>query len=98
MRPGSDAVLAPHAVSARSRAPPLQPPRVGDTLDFMAPASLQSLATQIQFLGTLGRVLPWGLAVQPQWTVVDVVIQDEYTHDVLLGTDADARTLVLDCT
>lgn len=64
----------------------------------MRPASLQSLATQIEFLGTLGRVLPWGLAMQPQWTVVDVVIQDEYTHDIVLGTDEDPRALVLDCT
>ena len=64
----------------------------------MAPASLQSLATQIQFLGTLARVLPWGLAVRPQWTVVDVVVQDEYTHDIILGTDGGAETLVLDCT
>lgn len=64
----------------------------------MPPASLQSLATQIEFLGTLGRVLPWGLAMRPQWTVVDVVIQDEYTHDIILGTDEDQRALVLDCT
>lgn len=64
----------------------------------MVPVALQSLAKQIQFLGTLARVLPWGLAMRPQWTVVDVVIQDEYTHDIILGTDADTQALVLDCT
>lgn len=64
----------------------------------MAQASLSSLATQVEFLGTLARVLPWGLAQRPQWTVVDVVIQDEYTHDVILGTEESPQSLVLDCT
>ena len=64
----------------------------------MALADLESLAAQVRFLGTLARVLPWGLAVRPQWLVVDVVIQDEYTHDIVLGNEADARALVLDCT
>lgn len=64
----------------------------------MQTPNLEGLAQQVRFLGTLARVLPWGLAIRPQWTVVDVVIQDEYTHDVILGTDADPRTLILDCT
>ena len=64
----------------------------------MALANLASLAAQVRFLGTLARVLPWGLAVQPQWLVVDVIIQDEYTHDIVLGAEADPRALVLDCT
>lgn len=64
----------------------------------MALANLESLAAQVRFLGTLARVLPWGLAVQPQWLVVDVVIQDEYTHDIVLGAETDPRALVLDCT
>jgi hypothetical protein len=60
--------------------------------------NLERLAVQVHFLGTLARVLPWGLAVRPQWTVVDVVIQDEYTHDIVLGSDEDPRALILDCT
>ena len=59
---------------------------------------LEPLAAQVQFLGTLARVLPWGLSVQPQWLVVDVVVQDEYTHDIILGAAGDPRALVLDCT
>ena len=75
------------------------------TVPRLAPIS--SLARQVEFLGTLGKVLPWGLVQRPQWTVVDVVIQDEYTHDVVLGAQAeptsppdlpDPRALVLDCT
>ena len=49
-------------------------------------------------LGTLARVIPWGLAQRPQWQVIDVVIQDEYTHDVLLAAEGVPETLVLDCT
>lgn len=64
----------------------------------MTLVDLEPLAVQLRFLGTLARVLPWGLAVRPQWIVVDVVIQDEYTHDLVLGTQGDARALVLDCT
>ena len=48
-------------------------------------------------LGTLARVLPWGMAHKPPWIVVDVVIQDEYTHDVILGSDGDPRAIILDC-
>jgi hypothetical protein len=64
----------------------------------MTLADLQPLAATLQFLGTLARVLPWGLSVRPQWLVVDVVIQDEYTHDLILGSVDDPRALVLDCT
>lgn len=64
----------------------------------MARDTLEPLAVQVRFLGTLARVLPWGLAQKPEWTVVDVVIQDEFTHDVILGTATDPRALVLDCT
>ena len=49
-------------------------------------------------LGTLAHVLPWGIAQRPQWVVADVVIQDEYTHDVLLCAEGTSQTLVLDCT
>lgn len=49
-------------------------------------------------LGTLAHVLPWGIAQRPQWVVADVVIQDEYTHDVILAAEGVPRTIVLDCT
>ena len=59
---------------------------------------LTPVAKLVQFLGTLARVLPWGLTANPQWVVVDVVVQDEYTHDIVLGAEGDPRALVLDCT
>jgi len=62
-------------------------------------SSLESLAKQVKWLGTLAHVIPWGLAQKPQWLVADVVIQDEYTHDVILSCpDGDGSVLVLDCT
>lgn len=64
----------------------------------MALADLESLAAQVRFLGTLAHVLPWGLAVRPQWQVVDVVIQDEYTHDIVLTQEGTQKALLLDCT
>jgi hypothetical protein len=35
----------------------------------------------------------------PPWAVVDVVVQDEFTHDVVFAPDGGARdAIVLDCT
>ena len=59
---------------------------------------ISALPSLLQHLGTLARVLPWGLSQSPQWLVSDVVIQDEYTHDVLLSARGIPHTLVLDCT
>lgn len=60
---------------------------------------LDALARQVKWLGTLARVIPWGLAQRPAWTVADVVIQDEYTHDIILSCeDGRAAVLLLDCT
>lgn len=61
--------------------------------------SIDALEKQVKWLGTLGHVIPWGLAQNPPWLVADVVIQDEYTHDVILTSQgADGPVLVLDCT
>jgi hypothetical protein len=46
---------------------------------------------------TLEDVVRWGLAMQPPVLVTDVVVQDEYTHDVVLTLRAD-RHLVYDST
>lgn len=59
---------------------------------------IEALTGFLTRLGTLARVLPWGMAHNPPWIVVDVVIQDEYTHDVILGNVGDSRAIVLDCT
>jgi hypothetical protein len=36
-------------------------------------------------LPTLDHAFRWALRQEPRLTPVDVVIQDEYTHDVLFG-------------
>ena len=66
-----------------------------------APASLAALAAQLGQLSSLHQALRWGLAQRPAWGVVDLVVQDEYTHDVVFaadGSSAGDAALVLDCT
>ena len=66
-----------------------------------APASLAALAAQLGQLSSLHQALRWGLAQQPAWSVVDIVVQDEFTHDVVFaadGSSAGDAALVLDCT
>ena len=48
-------------------------------------------------LDTLEDVLRFGLAQRPAWDVVDVVVQDEFTHDVIVVGPAPAF-LVFDTT
>lgn len=48
--------------------------------------------------GTLGEAILVGLRESPAWTVVDVVVQDEYTHDVVMMAAPDGPAIVLDCT
>jgi hypothetical protein len=59
--------------------------------------SIDALADQVRRLSSLHQALRWGLAQSPAWTVVDVVVQDEYTHDVIFAR-GEGETLVLDCT
>lgn len=48
-------------------------------------------------LKTLEQVFRWALAQTPRLTPDDVVIQDEYTHDVLFAA-SDGSFLVIDTT
>ena len=41
---------------------------------------------------------PLGDDLAPPWSVVDVVVQDEFTHDVVFAPDGGGPALVLDCT
>jgi hypothetical protein len=50
----------------------------------LAAARLAELATAVQRLATLANVVVWGLAQRPSAMVSQVVVQDEYTHDVIL--------------
>jgi hypothetical protein len=48
--------------------------------------------------GTLGEAIAAGFALRPAWSVVEVVVQDEYTHDVVMQATPDGPAIVLDCT
>jgi hypothetical protein len=50
----------------------------------LAPTRLAELAAAVQRLATLADVVVWGLAQPPPAMVSQVVVQDEYTHDVIL--------------
>lgn len=41
-------------------------------------------------LGTLEDLLRFGLAQRPPWELLDVVVQDEFTHDVIFRGPAPA--------
>src|SRR4051794_33754782 len=45
-------------------------------------------ATQAARLDTLEDVVRFGLAQRPAWDVLDVIVQDELTHDVVIGGPA----------
>ncbi len=67
----------------------------------MTQTSIDELRGRIARCGSLAEVIVLGLREQPAWLVVDVIVQDEYTHDVIVaaeGAAPSAATLVLDCT
>jgi hypothetical protein len=47
--------------------------------------------------GMLDRVIRWGLASEPRRVIAGVVVQDEYTHDIVVPW-GDGLWLVYDCT
>jgi hypothetical protein len=47
---------------------------------------------------SLHQAILAGLALTPAWEVADVVVQDEFTHDVVFATTAGGPAIVLDCT
>lgn len=60
-------------------------------------AELEALGRQVARLSTLAEVIRWGLAQNPERTILEVVIQDEYCHDVVMAWRADLH-LVFDTT
>lgn len=50
----------------------------------LPPALVARLAAIAPKLADLAEVVRWGLAQTPTCEVVDVVVQDEYTHDVIV--------------
>jgi hypothetical protein len=55
------------------------------------------LMHELGALETLGQVLRWTLAQEPRGEFVNVVVQDEYTHDVIVRV-ADRTYAVFDAT
>lgn len=47
---------------------------------------------------SLADAIVAGLRLSPPWQVVDIVIQDEFTHDVIFAPAAGPAAIVLDCT
>lgn len=45
----------------------------------------RSVEALCQSQRTLEEVVRWGLSLSPPRLVLDVVVQDEYTHDVVVG-------------
>ncbi len=60
--------------------------------------SLDDLRAQLAAAGSLATAIKVGVAAAPAWIVVDVVVQDEYTHDVIMQATPDGPVIVLDCT
>jgi len=45
---------------------------------------------EVQGLATLNQVLKWSLSRKPRAEFVDVVVQDEFHHDVIVRVTEDA--------
>jgi len=58
---------------------------------------LAELRRQLAALVTLQDVVRWGLSARPPHDVVEVIVQDEFTHDVVVGW-RDHLHLVFDTT
>ena len=59
--------------------------------------TLNELAESVAGLETLEQVIRWGLALPSERTILEVIVQDEYCHDVVMEWDADVY-LVFDTT
>ena len=60
--------------------------------------SVDDLRARLATAGSLATAIRVGVAMKPAWMVVDVVVQDEYTHDVIMQAASDGPAIVLDCT
>lgn len=62
---------------------PLLPPTVRDRAGLPADR-LAAVAGELRALGTLEDVLAWAGQARPPRPVVEIVTQDEFTHDVVV--------------
>lgn len=71
--------------------------RVVPIIDAGGPPLPPDLRGIIEHQVTLGDVLKWGLSQTPPRAPIEIVTQDEYTHDVVLEWRGDCY-LVYDTT
>ena len=50
----------------------------------LEPGEANALRAELAQLGSLHALIQWGLRREPPLVIADVVIQDEFSHDVLL--------------
>jgi len=48
-----------------------------------------AILAELQAFSTLARVIPWAMSREPRAEFVDVVIQDEFNHDVILRVTSE---------
>lgn len=63
----------------------------------LSPAERATLESELLAFGNLQGVLRWAFGLQPPRDVTEVVVQDEYSHDVVLQR-RDAVWLAFDTT
>ncbi len=63
----------------------------------LSPERWALLEPLIPRFGALGELVAWGARQSPQVQVIDVVVQDEFTHDVVVER-GDGLYLVYDST
>jgi len=63
----------------------------------LSPSRLEAIVEAVAQHYSLDTVVRWGLATTPPRFIANVVVQDEYTHDVVLPWD-DTLWLVYDTT
>lgn len=63
----------------------------------LTPERLAALSQAVARLATLQDVVRWGFAHRPSLDIIEVIVQDEYSHDVLM-TGGDGLFLVFDTT
>ena len=72
-------------------------PTMVDNRAGVSPQILASITTAVAGHHTLQHALRWGFAQTPPRTVAGVIVQDEFTHDVILTWDSPLH-LVYDTT
>ena len=65
--------------------------------DLLSPDQRALLERQVLPLGSLQELVRWGFALQPPSDVADVIVQDEFCHDVVMRW-REQRWLVFDTT